>query len=197
MAKKKRESAPEGPKYAGFSLRLFASLVDMLLTFFMIAPFFPQGSFPPALQDILYKQRSGQISEREANALLADYLFNDGGLANALSMRFTETLVFGVIVVLFWIYRAATPGKMLFGLKIVDGKTGNRPSTVQCIIRYLGYFASGVPLGIGFIWIQCNKKRRGWHDYLAGTVVIVEQSTTVWERIKQPFEKYLKKNKKV
>lgn len=32
-----------------------------------------------------------------------------------------------------------------------------------------GHRASG---GIGYIWIFIDKRRRGWHDLIAGTVVV-------------------------
>ncbi|MBT7879149.1 MAG: hypothetical protein HN738_13805, partial [Gammaproteobacteria bacterium] len=28
-------------------------------------------------------------------------------------------------------------------------------------------------LGLGFIWIALDKRKQGWHDKLAGTVVII------------------------
>ncbi len=41
--------------------------------------------------------------------------------------------------------------------------------------RYLGYFASTIPLCLGFLWIAFDKRKQGWHDKLAGTVVIRAQ----------------------
>jgi uncharacterized RDD family membrane protein YckC len=77
-----------------------------------------------------------------------------------------------VAVVLFWIARQATPGKMAISAKIVDAKTGNVPSTGQYIGRYLGYYLSTIPLGLGLIWVAFDKRKQGWHDKLAGTVVV-------------------------
>ena len=77
-----------------------------------------------------------------------------------------------VAVILFWIYKSATPGKMALSVKIVDEKTGGKPSTKQYIIRYLGYYVSLVALGLGFFWVAWDNKKQGWHDKFAGTVVI-------------------------
>jgi uncharacterized RDD family membrane protein YckC len=74
--------------------------------------------------------------------------------------------------ILFWIYKSATPGKMLFKVKIVDAKTGNAPTVKQAVIRYIGYYISILPMGLGLLWICWDKKKQGWHDKLAGTVVI-------------------------
>ena len=42
-----------------------------------------------------------------------------------------------VAVLLFWIARQATPGKMAIGARIVDADTGAKPTTPQFIGRYL------------------------------------------------------------
>ncbi len=77
-----------------------------------------------------------------------------------------------VAVVLFWIYKSATPGKMAVSVKLVDAKTGGKPSKGQCIGRYLGYYVSMLPLMLGIIWVAFDKKKQGWHDKLAGTLVV-------------------------
>jgi len=77
-----------------------------------------------------------------------------------------------VITVVFWVLKQATPGKMAVSAKILDARTGSAPSTGQCIGRYLAYVLSSLPLGLGFIWIAFDSRKQGWHDKLAGTVVI-------------------------
>ena len=77
-----------------------------------------------------------------------------------------------VAIVLFWLYRQATPGKMAISARIVDARTGGKPSIGQLIGRYLGYFVSTVPLFLGLIWVAFDPRKQGWHDKLAGTVVV-------------------------
>jgi uncharacterized RDD family membrane protein YckC len=77
-----------------------------------------------------------------------------------------------IAVVVFWISRQATPGKMLISAKVVDARTGGKPSTGQFVGRYLGYFVSAIPLFLGLIWVGIDGRKQGWHDKLAGTVVI-------------------------
>jgi uncharacterized RDD family membrane protein YckC len=81
-----------------------------------------------------------------------------------------------VAIILFWIYRQATPGKMAIGARIVDAKTGGKPSTVQLIGRYFGYYLSILPLFLGLIWVGIDKRKQGFHDLLAGTVVVRPRS---------------------
>ncbi len=63
---------------------------------------------------------------------------------------------------------------MLFNARVVDAKSFGKPSTGQLIGRYLGYYLSILGLGLGFFWIMWDKRKQGWHDKLAGTLVIRE-----------------------
>ncbi|MBN2107185.1 MAG: RDD family protein [Deltaproteobacteria bacterium] len=77
-----------------------------------------------------------------------------------------------VAVIVFWIYKSATPGKMIIKAEIVDAKTFGKPTTGQFIGRYLAYYVSTIPFLLGFIWVAFDERKQGWHDKLAGTVVI-------------------------
>jgi len=77
-----------------------------------------------------------------------------------------------VAVVLFWVYRQATPGKMAISARIVDAQTGAKPTTGQLVVRYLGYYVAMIPLFAGIIWVAFDPRKQGWHDKLAGTVVV-------------------------
>ncbi|MEO8407836.1 MAG: RDD family protein, partial [Oxalobacteraceae bacterium] len=35
-----------------------------------------------------------------------------------------------------------------------------------------GYFVSALPFCLGLIWVGLDKRKQGWHDKLAGTVVV-------------------------
>lgn len=78
--------------------------------------------------------------------------------------------------VLFWLYKRATPGKMAVAAQVVDAKTGNTMSVGQSMLRYLGYFIAGLPLGLGIIWVAFDSRKQGWHDKIAGTVVVKRTS---------------------
>ena len=89
------------------------------------------------------------------------------------SLDFIINYVFPTIaVILLWKYYQATPGKMIFKATIVDAKTGGKPTLKQWIIRYLGYFVSLLPFGLGYFWVAFDKKKQSFHDKLAKTVVI-------------------------
>ena len=81
-------------------------------------------------------------------------------------------LVIAVGTLLFWRYEGATPGKIAIGAKIVDAETGGPPTTGRLAMRFLGYLVSALPLYLGFVWIAFDRRKQGWHDKIAGTVVI-------------------------
>ncbi|HEY4531095.1 MAG TPA: RDD family protein [Luteimonas sp.] len=81
-----------------------------------------------------------------------------------------------IAVILFWLYKQATPGKMIVSARVVDARTGNPMSVGQALGRYLAYFVSMLPLFLGIIWVAFDPKKQGWHDKLAGTVVVRSQN---------------------
>ena len=77
-----------------------------------------------------------------------------------------------IAVILFWVYLQATAGKLVVGARIVRADNGMNPSVGQCIGRDFSYFLSGLILGLGYLWVAFDKRKQGWHDKLAGTVVV-------------------------
>lgn len=71
-------------------------------------------------------------------------------------------------------------GKLLAGLEIVDSQ-GKRISFWRAFFRnQIGYAVSASLFSLGFIWIAIDKERRGWHDLIADTYVIVSHSWGVF-----------------
>ena len=139
---------PENVEYAGFWIRVGASIIDSILVMMITYP-------------ILYA------------------VYGWAGLDYGVAMKstgFIDILVTWILplvaVIWFWVAKQATPGKMLLSLRVVDAKTGGSLSVGQSIARYLGYFVSGIPFGLGLIWVGIDKKKQGWHDKIAGTVVV-------------------------
>lgn len=64
---------------------------------------------------------------------------------------------------------------MAISAKIVDARTGQPASTGQLIGRYFAYFVAMLPLFLGIVWVAFDKRKQGWHDKLAGTVVVKQK----------------------
>jgi uncharacterized RDD family membrane protein YckC len=133
-------------EYVGFWARVGASLIDTVLVVLICWP----------LVTMIYGWQ--YWSSQAFIQGPADFLIN--------------WILPAVAVVLFWVYRQATPGKIAIRARIVDAETGERPSTGQLIARYLGYYVSVIPLFLGIVWVAFDARKQGWHDKLARTVVV-------------------------
>ena len=115
-------------------------------------------------------------------AVLLQYLFwwnNDGGLTEAEYRQagYWIQAAMMLFTLFCWVYLQGTPGKLLMGCRIVDAKTGMAPSVGKAIVRYIGYFISALPLGLGFLWILWDPRRQGFHDKLGGTEVLLDDES--------------------
>ena len=146
----------EEVRYVGFWARFLAFLIDSIAATLLIAPL------------VLYL--TGETR-------LEDYDLQDAAqlweLLNRMSIQLSLDILFlGTIIILYWTFKSATPGKMLIRCSIVDAKTYGKTSSRQNIIRYIGYYIGLIPFGLGFIWIALDSRKQGWHDKMAGTLVI-------------------------
>jgi uncharacterized RDD family membrane protein YckC len=72
----------------------------------------------------------------------------------------------------FWARGGQTPGMRAFGIRVVRDRDGGPIGWGSALLRLLGYWVAGVVFYIGYVWIFFDGRRRGWHDLIAGTVVI-------------------------
>lgn len=70
-----------------------------------------------------------------------------------------------------WTWKSTTVGGIILGLKVVRVDGQPMPFTVA-LVRALGAAFSVVVLFLGFLWIAWDREKQGWHDQIAGTVVI-------------------------
>jgi uncharacterized RDD family membrane protein YckC len=140
------------PEYVGFWLRVGAALLDTILLMMLTVPLLWYLYGPAYWQDASF----------------------DGGLADL----FIGWVLPAIVIMLFWLARSSTPGKMAIDAVIVDARTKARPSARQFLVRYIGYFVSSIPLGLGLLWVGIDARKQGWHDKMAGTVVIKRRRRT-------------------
>lgn len=145
--------------YGGFWRRFFAFVIDeMLLTgigwiFFLIG-----GT---ALSLGVY--RSGMTPDEE--------------LFMGLSLRYVllYQLLTGLLSMAYFTYlhgmMGKTLGKKILGLKVMQ-ETGESMRPGLAFLRWVGYIINTICLNLGFIWVAFDGRKQGWHDKLAGTVVI-------------------------
>ncbi len=138
-------------EYAGFWIRVWASIIDTILLMLIMMP-------------ILLSIYGIEYMESE------EFIKGPTGFL-------VSWVLPAIAIIIFWIYKSATPGKMAISSKIVDAQSGRQPTTGQFIGRYLAYFVATLPLGLGIIWVAFDKRKQGWHDKLAGTVVVRKKNT--------------------
>ncbi len=146
-------SAPATPRaveYVGFWKRFVAFLIDTFILLIICLP----------LLFAIYG-REYFDSERQGVAGFWDVVIN--------------FVLPAIAAIVFWRYRGATPGKMAISAKIVSAKTLQPPSTGALVVRYFAYLVSALPLMLGFLWIAVDRKKQGFHDKIAGTVVIYDE----------------------
>ncbi len=156
-------------RYAGFSIRFIASLLD---TIFLALP----------IGVLIYFLSDGNwfdFSHYKHNVMMA-MSANTNALDSFPQTSLRWELLFEVsvllITMLFWKrYKGATPGKRFVHIKIVDAKSFNDITNQQAITRSIGYIASTFSFLIGFIMVAFRDDKRGLHDLLAGTVVIYDE----------------------
>ncbi|HIG43555.1 MAG: RDD family protein [bacterium] len=141
--------------YVGFWARFTAFIIDSVVASLLLTP-------------MAMTSRNIDIAKLSAS----DPNESSAYLQSLLAPMMLQTVVVAAIIIAFWIFFSATPGKMLFRSYIVNAADFGKASTTQLLVRYLGYFISLFVFGLGFVWIGLDKRKQGLHDKIARTVVI-------------------------
>jgi uncharacterized RDD family membrane protein YckC len=64
-----------------------------------------------------------------------------------------------------------TIGHRLLGLRVVTVQ-GSPLGLGRAIFRYVGYWIGVLACGLGFLWVAFDSNKQGWHDKMAGTLVV-------------------------
>ncbi|MFL6693052.1 MAG: RDD family protein [Ramlibacter sp.] len=76
------------------------------------------------------------------------------------------------ITVVLWVRYGFTPGKYALSARVVDADTGQPLSQGRAVLRYFGYYLSIIPFCLGLIWVAFDRRKQGWHDKIANSVVV-------------------------
>jgi uncharacterized RDD family membrane protein YckC len=80
-------------------------------------------------------------------------------------------LVVAAYFVFFWTLGGQTPGMRLLHLRVAAAH-GDPPSVLRAVLRFGGLVLAIIPMFAGFVPVVFDRRRRGVHDMLAGTVVV-------------------------
>lgn len=175
---RRQEHDGVGRAYASFQRRLLANVVDTFLLLILLAPvidYIVTATFGEVTLDMqaLQEQARREPDKEQAARLMAD-VFREARMPERWTLTIMlQVFFFALFTQVFWHFYAATPGKLLLRMRIVDDRSGQPINDFQGMMRFIGYAVSFAPVLLGFLWIGFDRKRQGWHDKLAGTVVVV------------------------
>ncbi len=176
------------PEYADIYPRAIAAGIDLTLIFTLL-----NSTFQLMSSRIYSHVNAEALGDLSQSMTLGEFLhrvwISHLGVLWALNTVF-QVIIIGILVVAIQILWGTTPGKWVMGLKILHHKTMEPIASWRYALRFFAYIPALLPLMIGIFWISFNKQRRGWHDYIAGTVVMNMRPTGwYWTRLKRLFKK--------
>lgn len=134
-------------KLAGFKRRLVASVFDsLILGLIQWGFFFTLGG------------------------TVTSFKVSTGG---PMTLQFSGSLLISLLYTIgFWVKRGGqTPGKQIMHIKIIT-EDPKELDWFTAFIRYIGYWVSGIPLGLGYLWMLFDPNKQTWHDKIAKTYVV-------------------------
>jgi uncharacterized RDD family membrane protein YckC len=82
-------------------------------------------------------------------------------------------LAMAAYFVVFWSTTGQTPGMRALSVRVVD-PSGEPPSVLRSLVRFVGLILAIIPLFAGFLPVLVDGRRRALQDFLSGTVVLDE-----------------------
>jgi len=142
-------------RYGGFWIRFAARFVDGLILSGI--------NIPLMIVQQIFIGRFVRSIGPDASLLIAIFLF--------LGVWLFASVV-AIVYSAYFVGRfAATPGKMIFGLKVLTSD-GGKVSYGRAAGRELATFLSGIPMALGYIMAAFDREKRALHDHICDTRVV-------------------------
>lgn len=136
-------------KIAGFVTRLLATIIDL------VSIFFTMGLI------IMIANTTADFFKLPENLTVVVRI---AATTIAALVPFSYQFIFLALI-------GQTPGKIVMGIRVLR-TNGDALSLRVVVQRIIFYYLVAIPLFVGFLWVLFDNKRRGWHDHLAGTIVV-------------------------
>jgi uncharacterized RDD family membrane protein YckC len=151
--------APQA-RYGGFWIRFVAVFIDGIIV-----------SIPGFILGLIVGVMAAIATNASGNSSNGN---NAAGAAFGGLQLLVELISIAISIgyfVYFW-GRGSTLGMRLFHLRVADATTGLPIGYGRAGLRYVGYILSVIVCYIGLIWAAFDSRKQGWHDKIAGTVVL-------------------------
>lgn len=106
-------------------------------------------------------------------AYLTTYVFMNGkdDFQGSQEARWGISLIYGLIIIIFWVAKGQTPGLKVYGLKLIDAKTRNKISLPKAILRYLLFLFSAMSIALAFLPFF-RKDKKTFQDLVTNSLVV-------------------------
>ena len=139
---KNERTAGENIEYAGFWIRFLALIIDM---------------FPIYTVSLLFAPIYILITKAQPNKIF--------------SYTVGFIVVWGYFILMTYKYQA-TLGKKVVGIRVIPEENEDFSFGKVLVRETIGRILSGILLGFGYWMVGFSKRKQGWHDKFAGTVVV-------------------------
>ncbi|MGB9802116.1 MAG: RDD family protein [Arcobacter sp.] len=106
-------------------------------------------------------------------AYVTTYVFMNGkdDFQGSEEARWSLSIIYGLIIIVFWIAKGQTPGLKAYSLKLIDEKRKEKISFPKAILRYLCFIFSTTTIVLAFLPFF-RKDKKTFQDLVANTLVI-------------------------
>jgi uncharacterized RDD family membrane protein YckC len=147
-----------GVEFAPHGGRLVAYILDGIIIAFVVTVICVIGA--AVLWSGSTMEDNRIVSVSTGSALAAAVIFVIAGVVGLLYFPF------------FWARGGQTLGMRPFDLWVVRDSDGGPIGWGTALLRLIGLWVAGLVFYLGYIWIFIDKRRRGWQDLIAGTIVV-------------------------
>lgn len=149
---------------AAFPRRMAASLIDIILVTLVSVTV-------TAVAGLALGVQLPSTKEFGPDFVMAGLLDRNPMVAGAFGLHFG-------LSALYQIYLGGilgqTLGKRLLRLRVISSR-GQAPGPIIACVRFLTMVLALAPAGLGWLWCLFDRERRGLHDHLSGTYVILDE----------------------
>jgi uncharacterized RDD family membrane protein YckC len=152
-------------QYSGFVTRAMALIMDLLIIMVTVAVINAVIALP-LVYFLNIDPRTCAQAAGVAHTMTA-------ALCRSVNVTWVLVAIFTgpIYFIALFTFSGQTIGKYVMGVRVVR-LDGRAMAVSTSAMRYLGYFVSLLPLGLGFVWVIVDERRQGFHDHMAGTSVI-------------------------
>lgn len=118
-----------------------------------------------------------------------------GGVIDILIAEWLTSWLFLAVLAICWVKLRGSPGQLMMGCYVADESSRSPIGWSSAVVRALSYWVSFLPLCLGFFWAAWDKRHQGWHDKLAGTVVLQDYHHDICDESQKSLQQLLKELK--